>query len=101
MPYPYLITACLRWRMKSTIKLLCWQRKQLNGFTMANPAKPRFVAGSMGPTNKTASMSADVADPGARSVTFDELVAAYREQIKGFARWGCRHFIGGKPFSIP
>lgn len=57
-------------------------------FTAANTAKPRFVAGSMGPTNKTASMSADVADPGARSVTFDELVVAYREQIKGLRDGG-------------
>jgi len=57
-------------------------------FTRINPDKPRFVAGSMGPTNKTASMSADVSDPGARSVTFDDLVAAYREQVRGLRDGG-------------
>jgi len=49
-------------------------------FTVKNPLKPRFVAGSMGPTNKTASMSPDVNDPGYRAVTFDELKAAYKQQ---------------------
>lgn len=44
---------------------------------------PRFVAGTMGPTNRTASMSADVANPAARSVTFDQLVEAYYEQARG------------------
>ena len=52
------------------------------------PEKPRFVAGSMGPTNKTASMSAEVSNPAARSVTFDELVEAYRTQIKGLRDGG-------------
>ena len=51
-------------------------------------SKPRFVAGSIGPTNKTASMSPDVNDPGARSITYDELVSAYREQAEAL-------FIGG------
>lgn len=46
-------------------------------------SSPRFVAGTMGPTNRTASMSADVADPAARSVTFDQLVEAYHEQARG------------------
>ena len=44
--------------------------------------KPRFVAGAIGPTPKTASISPDVNDPGARNVNFDELVISYREQIK-------------------
>ena len=48
--------------------------------------KPRFVAGALGPTPKTASISPDVNDPGARNVTFDELVAAYGEQARGAAR---------------
>ena len=43
-------------------------------YTDLNPKKPRFVAGSIGPTNKTASMSPDVNDPGFRAITFDELV---------------------------
>lgn len=55
-----------------------------------NSVEPRehFIAGTLGPTNKTASMSADVNDPGARSVTFDELVEAYKEQAKGLIDGG-------------
>lgn len=49
-------------------------------FTQMNPQKPRFVAGSMGPTNKTASLSPDVNDPGYRAINFDELVIAYKQQ---------------------
>ncbi|MDR2087558.1 MAG: methionine synthase [Dysgonamonadaceae bacterium] len=50
-------------------------------YTAQNPSKPRFVAGSIGPTNKTASISPDVSNPAFRGVTFDELHAAYQEQI--------------------
>lgn len=50
-------------------------------FTKLNPSKPRFVAGSIGPTNRTASISPDVNDPGFRGITFDELVVAYKEQV--------------------
>ncbi|MCF6241216.1 MAG: methionine synthase, partial [Bacteroidales bacterium] len=57
-------------------------------FTGQNPTKPRYVAGSMGPTNKTASMSPDVNDPGFRAVSFDDLVQAYSEQIKGLLDGG-------------
>ncbi len=57
-------------------------------FTLLNPEKPRFVAGAMGPTNKTASMSPDVNDPSFRSVTFDELYAAYYEQAEGLIDGG-------------
>ena len=57
-------------------------------FTQANPHKPRFVAGSIGPTNRTASMSPDVNDPGYRAVTFDELVEAYSEQVRGLVDGG-------------
>ena len=57
-------------------------------FTLANPEKPRFVAGSIGPTNRTASMSPDVNDPGYRAVTFDELVEAYSEQVRGLVDGG-------------
>ena len=49
-------------------------REVADEFTKANPHKPRFVAGSIGPTNRTASMSPDVNDPGFRAVTFDDLV---------------------------
>ncbi len=53
-----------------------------------SPEKPRFVAGSIGPTNKTASLSPDVNNPAARNVTYDELVIAYSEQIKGLIDGG-------------
>jgi 5-methyltetrahydrofolate--homocysteine methyltransferase len=53
-----------------------------------DPSKPRFVAGAIGPTNRTASMSPDVNDPGYRAVSFDELVNAYYEQLKGLADGG-------------
>ncbi|WP_234110780.1 MULTISPECIES: homocysteine S-methyltransferase family protein [Chryseobacterium] len=55
-------------------------RKICDEFTAKNPAKPRFVAGSIGPTNKTASLSPDVNDPGFRAITFDELRIAYKQQ---------------------
>lgn len=56
-------------------------RELCNEFTAANPAKPRFVCGSIGPTNKTASMSPDVNNPAYRAVTFDDLVEVYSEQV--------------------
>jgi len=55
-------------------------RKAADEFTKKNPSKPRFVAGSIGPTNKTASMSPDVNNPAYRAVSFDDLVNAYKEQ---------------------
>ncbi|KAF2519918.1 dihydropteroate synthase [Flavobacterium salilacus subsp. salilacus] len=63
-------------------------REAADEFTKANPDKPRFVAGSIGPTNRTASMSPDVNDPGFRAVTFDELVVAYKEQVKALIKGG-------------
>lgn len=63
-------------------------REVADEFTKANPHKPRFVAGSIGPTNRTASMSPDVNDPGYRAVTFDDLVEAYSEQVKGLVEGG-------------
>lgn len=59
-----------------------------NEFTKKEPHKPRFVAGSIGPTNKTASMSPDVNDPGFRAVTFDELRIAYKLQIEALIDGG-------------
>ncbi|OIP84969.1 MAG: methionine synthase [Porphyromonadaceae bacterium CG2_30_38_12] len=56
-------------------------RKAADAFTATDPTKPRFVAGAVGPTNKTASMSPDVNHPDFRAVSFDGLVAAYHEQI--------------------
>ena len=55
--------------------------------------KPRFVAGALGPTPKTASISPDVNDPAARNVTFDELKAAYRDQASGLLEGGCDLFL--------
>jgi 5-methyltetrahydrofolate--homocysteine methyltransferase len=57
-------------------------------FTKAEPDKPRFVAGAMGPTNKTASLSPDVNNPGYRAITFDELVKAFKEQAKALIDGG-------------
>ncbi|PCE63337.1 homocysteine S-methyltransferase family protein [Sediminicola luteus] len=56
--------------------------------TAATPDKPRFVAGSIGPTNRTASMSPDVNDPGFRAVTFEELKTAYAQQVEGLLDGG-------------
>ena len=55
--------------------------------------KPRFVAGAIGPTNRTASMSPDVNDPGFRNITFDQLVSAYSEQAKGLFESGVDLFL--------
>ena len=56
--------------------------------TSREPQKPRFVAGSIGPTNKTASMSPDVNDPGFRAVSFEDLRQSYREQVEGLLDGG-------------
>ncbi|MDO9155184.1 MAG: homocysteine S-methyltransferase family protein [Paludibacter sp.] len=63
-------------------------RKAADEFTLKNPAKPRFVAGAVGPTNKTASMSPDVNNPAYRAVTFDDLVEAYKEQMVALIEGG-------------
>ena len=63
-------------------------REVCDEFTARNPAKPRFVAGVLGPTSRTASISPDVNDPGYRNVSFDELVAAYTEAIRGLTDGG-------------
>ena len=63
-------------------------KKLTDEYSIKDPSKPRFVAGSIGPTNKTASMSPDVSDPGFRAITFDELVISYTEQIKGLVDGG-------------
>lgn len=59
-----------------------------NEYTARNPKKPRFVAGAIGPMNKTLSLSPDVNDPGFRSVTFDEVKNSYREQVKALIDGG-------------
>jgi 5-methyltetrahydrofolate--homocysteine methyltransferase len=63
-------------------------REVADEFTAKNPDKPRFVAGSIGPTNRTASMSPDVNDPGYRAVTFDDLRTAYKQQVEALIDGG-------------
>jgi len=63
-------------------------RKAADEFTLKDPDKPRFVAGAIGPTNKTLSLSPDVENPGFRAITFDQLVSAYTEQIRGLVDGG-------------
>ncbi len=63
-------------------------RVAADAYTKKNPGKPRFVAGAIGPLNKTLSLSPDVNNPGFRAVTFDEVARAYTEQIKGLVDGG-------------
>ena len=63
-------------------------REVADEFTAKNPEKPRFVAGSIGPTNRTASMSPDVNDPGFRAVSFDDLRIAYKQQVEALIDGG-------------
>lgn len=68
-------------------------RKAADDSTARNPDRPRFVAGAMGPTNRTASLSPDVNDPGYRAVTFDELKDNYYEQARGLMDGGADLFL--------
>lgn len=68
-------------------------KEAAEAFTLKDPSKPRFVAGSIGPTNKTASMSPDVNDPGYRAIDFDALVQAYQEQAIGLLEGGVDIFL--------
>jgi 5-methyltetrahydrofolate--homocysteine methyltransferase len=63
-------------------------RQAADEYTKDNPTKPRFVAGSMGPTTKMASLSPDVNNPGFRAITFDELLIAFKEQVKALIDGG-------------
>lgn len=63
-------------------------REAADEFTANEPDKPRFVAGAMGPTNRTASLSPDVNDPGFRAITFEELKEAYRQQAEALVDGG-------------
>ncbi|MDF3043773.1 MAG: metH [Ornithinibacter sp.] len=63
-------------------------RAECDAMTRRTPDRPRWVLGAIGPTNRTASISPDVNDPGARNVTFDELVEAYLEQARGLVDGG-------------
>ncbi len=63
-------------------------REVADEFTAREPQKPRFVAGSIGPTNRTASISPDVNDPGFRAITFEELGTAYKQQVEALMDGG-------------
>lgn len=63
-------------------------KKAAEKFSKLTPNKPRFVAGALGPTNKTASMSPDVNNPGFRAISYDQLVEAYQEQAEGLMDGG-------------
>jgi 5-methyltetrahydrofolate--homocysteine methyltransferase len=63
-------------------------KKAAGKFTTLTPEKPRYVAGSLGPLNKTASLSPDVNDPGYRAITFEQIVKAYTEQVRGLMDGG-------------
>lgn len=81
------------YHMEDLVYELNFQSAQLaraaaDEYTAKNPDKPRFVVGSMGPTNRTASMSPDVNDPGFRAVTFDDLRIAYRQQAEALLDGG-------------
>lgn len=68
-------------------------REVADEITSKEPLKPRFVAGSMGPTNRLASMSPDVNDPGFRNIDFDQLKQAFKEQAKGLLDGGVDLFL--------
>ena len=76
-------------------------RTECDAMTERTPDRPRYVAGALGPTSRTASISPDVNDPGARNVTFDELVEAYRSQAGGLVDGGVSNvsfsFRGNNP----
>jgi 5-methyltetrahydrofolate--homocysteine methyltransferase len=63
-------------------------REVADEYNIKTPNRPRFVAGAVGPTNRTASLSPDVNDPGYRAVTFDDLAEAYYEQVRGLVDGG-------------
>ncbi len=63
-------------------------REAADRWTARTPSRPRFVAGALGPTNRTASISPDVNDPGARNIAYDDLVVAYREAAEGLIAGG-------------
>jgi len=72
----------------------------ISAFEKTSVPEEHFIAGSLGPTNRTASMSADVSDPGARSVTFDELVEAYSEQTRGLIDGGVQILLIETVFDV-
>src|SRR5262249_995929 len=63
-------------------------RSVADSFEATQPDRPRFIAGVLGPTNRSASLSPDVSEPGRRDITFDQLAAAYREAARGLLDGG-------------
>src|SRR5690606_1468122 len=63
-------------------------RETADTFSARTPDRPRFVAGAVGPTTRSLSISPDVSDPGYRAITFDAMVATYREQVSGLLDGG-------------
>lgn len=76
------------WVYKINLEAAKIARQAADNFFDRNPIRPRFVAGAMGPTNKTTSLSPDVNNPGFRAVTFDDMVEAYKEQALGLVDGG-------------
>ena len=74
-------------------------REACDEITALDPSQPRFVAGAVGPTNRTGSISPDVEDAACRNVTFDELVETYFEQVVGLVDGGAD--VSPSPFSPP
>lgn len=68
-------------------------RRAADAFNAKTPQQPRYVAGAIGPTNRTASLSPDVNDPGFRAISFDDLVSAYLEQARGLVEGGVDLFL--------
>lgn len=68
-------------------------REVADEFTRKDPSKPRFVAGAMGPTNRVASLSPDVNNPGYRNITFDQLKTAFKQQAQGLLEGGADLFL--------
>ncbi len=81
------------WAYEINVKAAALARQMADEYTRRTPGKPRFVAGSIGPTNKTCSLSQDVNDPASRALHFDELAAAYMEQMKALMEGGVDAFL--------
>lgn len=82
-----------RWAYRMNVASAKIAREVADEFTKREPHKPRFVAGSIGPTNRSASLSPDVNDPGFRNITFQELHDSYYEQAEGLLDGGVDAFL--------
>jgi len=81
----YKMEACVYEMNKASAEIA---KKAAKKYTLQDSSKPRYVAGALGPTSKTASMSPDVNDPGFRAVSYDQLVESYQEQAEGLIDGG-------------